>query len=296
MKTYKVEVFQLSYTPTSQFPTIDTLLDGIIEGGTNHGMVDGCERELWMLAKVWGGAAYAAQLRKFRVNDVPTLASRGAADVPITLPPNGGITERNTFVFIPQHQVVLWQTDRHGSSVRTLQKLIAQLASSRCRADPVLKADAYQRLITGNSILKRVEMTVARPTNTQFHPRNAWSRDILKALKTGGGDALKVEAAVDGRKAPSSQHSLKNLRLLRGVRELIDEGLAKRAVVTLQGDSIEHPIDLLAERITGEAVVNWPSGDPPFSAVLAALQGAWNDDIRDAVEQIFGVGQSSIRN
>lgn len=296
MRSYRFEAFQVSMTPAAgaPYPDLSALFDAVIATPSiGIQTVDGVMRELRGLQVVSDPIGYACIVRKFRVDDVPTVGAPGEDEVLVEVPENGGFVERNFFLYVPAYRLLLWQANHHATSIRAFGRMIQQIARTTVEIDPVLTPEAASALMSSSRLMKSFTVRVARPTNVKYYPKSDWGRDILRALKTGGGDAITIKASTDGRKPPSAQNRLKTAFLV-GVKELMRESFVSSAKVVFDEGGVEHPVDLFADRVKTTVSIDYTGRNPPFNMMLGAALEAWRN-VDDMVEQVLGSGQDSIR-
>jgi len=292
--TYRFDVFQLNVTPTGDIATAADVIKLLHDGDlTASAQVGEYTRELWKAQQVRNPRGWAGQFRKFRTADLPHIGSPGEEAEELEIDPAQGIIERNFFLLVPPHNILLWQVNGHGNTPNQFARYLSAVAGTEVVADPVMQANPMQRLMRGGLTIKRIRLRVARPTNVAYYPEEEWSREIFDVLNNGGGDSLYVEASMDGRKAQTNQTAV-NSRWRRALREFVNDRIATTAVADVIEDGIEHPIDLLGDRLDARVEVDFDGRYAPADMMVGALKSAW-EDVESAIEEMFGSGQSSLR-
>lgn len=292
--TYRFDVFQLNVTATGDIGSASDVIKMLHDSeDPTSAQIGEYTRELWKPHHVRNPSAWAGQFRKFRTADLPHIGSPGEEEEELDIDPAKGIIERNFFLLVPPHNILLWQVNGHGNTPNQFARFLSSMAGSEVVADPVMQANPMQRLMRGGLTIKRVRLRVARPTNVDYYPEEDWSKEIFDVLNNGGGDSLYVEASMDGRKAETNQTAVHS-RWRRAMREFVNDRVATTAVADVIEDGIEHPIDLLGDRLDSHIEVDFDGRYAPTETMVGALKSAWQD-VESSIEEMFGSGERSLR-
>jgi hypothetical protein len=191
------------------------------------------------------------------------------------------------------NQVLLWHVNGHANTPNQFTRFLSDLSGTRVVADPVVQPDAMRRLMRGGVELRKVQLRIARPTNPDWYPSDDFSREILAVLAQGGGDSLYLQAVADGRLASTKQTDLSG-RWKKAIREFVNDGVATTARVEVAEDGIDHPIDLIADRLLSHIEVDHDGRYAPTDTMLGALLSAWTD-VEVKIRDTFGEDRSTLR-
>lgn len=292
MPRYRIDVFQLNTVATSDISSVLDILQVLSEGDNPTLTLNGHTRDIWKLCRGKRTGAWFGQFRKFRKGDFPLVGAPGEEGEEIEIAENKGLIEKNFFLVMPTHNVLLWHVNGHANTPNQFAKFLSELGGSRVTADPIIQRDAMRRLMQGSVDVRKVQVRVARPTDPSWYPSEDFSREIINLLAQGGGDALTIQVGVDGRLSPSNQHELES-RWKRALRELVGDGVATSARVEVVEDGIEHPIDLIADRLVCYEDVEHDGRYAPKESMLSALLAAW-EEVEPTVIEIFGEPHASL--
>lgn len=294
MPIYRFDAFKLNVTASGNVSSAADVLRELsgMEGGASAQLGD-YTRDLWRARQVRRPNAWFGQFRKFRHGDLPLVGAPGEEGEELSIAEDQGLIEKNFFLVVAPHDVLLWGVNGHANTPSQFTRFLSELIGTRVVADPIVQPDAMRRLMRGGVELRKVHMRVAKPTNPDWYPSDDFSRDIINLLAQGGGDSLTLQAGVDGRLAPSNQTDLA-VRWKRAIRELVGDGLATSARVDVVEDGIEHPIDLIADRLASHIEVDHDGRYAPTETMLGALMSAWAD-IEPMIRDAFGGDGGALR-
>ncbi len=294
MPTYRFDAFKLNVTAAGEVATAADVLRLLSEQEESSStQIGGYTRDLWRARTVRRPNAWFGQFRKFRHGDLPYVGSPGEEGEELAIAEDQGLIEKNFFLVVAPHDILLWHVNGHANTPNQFTRFLSDLAGTRVVADPVVQPDAMRRLMRGGVELRKVQLRIARPTNPDWYPADDFSREILQLLAQGGGDSLYVQAGVDGRLAPTNQTELEG-RWKRAIRTFVNDGLATTARVEVWEDGIDHPIDLIADRLLSHIEVDHDGRYAPTETMLGALQAAWVD-IEPTVRDAFGEDGGALR-
>lgn len=288
---HKIDFYVLSLTPTATYPTVAAGFDAI-RTGTVGKVVDergGYTRELHGLGLRPNGSSFGAILRKFRTEDLPSICTVGGEPTDITLNDDEGIIEQNHFVFYKQNNLVGWQINGHGSHPNRLAIFLSKLWHTRVEITPVIQPDAVRRLMEGEVELKKISVSIPRPTNPDLYRNDDFGHTILTAMSEAGADSLHLEMGVDLRRSPDSrlaQPLKKTMQLLRSL-------VATTAKAQVIEDGYQHTIDLVADRVSSYQEPE-SEGRLPAESMYQLIENA-SDECSEAIREYFGTVEQALR-
>lgn len=223
---------------------------------------------------------------KFRSDQIPHAGEPGGKERELDLGEGEGLLEKNFFLFDKPRNLIAFQRNGNASRISKLGEYLSALDDKTITFDPVLKPEATERLLRGDIVPLRMELSFARPTNPEMYPADDWGKEILDVANKAGATRARLILSSDRRSAQAEDHSLSN-RVRNALGAFHDAGLATVARMHVLEDGIEHPIDLIADRLQSvqdvEMLGRYPSPDQMYAALDTAI-----GEEREALDAIFG--------
>lgn len=278
-RQYRIDFFQLSIVANGEIASADDVFRAILDG--NLAAVaesGGFTREVYELAHRGRPNSYTGQFRKFRTYDLPEIGAAGDSAHELELLEGQGLIERNFFVFYAEHSLIGWHVNGHGSTQNQLAKFLGAITGQQMRVDPVPVAGALERLMAGDVITKKITATIARPTNAAMMPDDDYSSEFIRLLSGFDGDSLHISIGIDARRGDSAGR-LTN-RAKDALRALAASG-ATTARADVIEDGIEHPIDLLLDRVKSFQYAESDSKYPSRTTMFTLIDLAHRESLAD---------------
>lgn len=289
-KKYTIDFFCLSIQPTADVPSIQSGLENIVDNETSpYTSVNGYIREIWRpLKRDRPRISYAGQFRKFRKSDLPEIGATGQDASELELNEDQGLVERNFFVYYPRHSILAWCRNSHGSTPNQFAKFLSAVWGTKIEANPVLAPDAARRIMQHGITLKKVLLTIPRPTNPGLHPEHDFNAAAFSLISESAADSIHIEIGIDSRRA-DSQGSLSE-RWKRALTEAVGIGASTAKAIVID-DGIEHPIDLIADRVFSTQEIETNAKYPPSNTMYAAIDTA-RHECDELINDYFGTLES----
>lgn len=161
---YTVDFYQITLNATAQIGSPEAGLQLFLSGNLATHYDDGLyTRELYGITSRAGGSAIGAQFRKFRTTDLPEIGGLGESGEALVLAENTGLIEQNFFVWYRQHNLIAWHVNGHANHSARFREFLTHAWGTEVFVEPVMQADAMQRLMAGTAEVKRISLTVANP-------------------------------------------------------------------------------------------------------------------------------------
>lgn len=236
------------------------------------------KHQLRSVRRLPGGRVIKAVFGRCRYNEVLTQGDETGAETDVALMPGHGLVEKNHLLFVASQNLLVYQRNSNGSHHSKLQAYLNALLGEALILEPILQRDAYKKLIEGGEV-KRFEISFVAPADASLY-ENILTSQATALLKECGATAGHIKMSV-GRRNATMQHWIKD-----AVNSLARSGLSTVARVKL--DDVEHPIDLIADRLvkSGE-VSSGPDGKVTPDAYFTALEAA-RTDASEALKTFFG--------
>lgn len=227
---------------------------------------------------------------KFRSDQIPHIGEAGGNEREIEIAENEGLLEKNHFIYRPLDRLLVFEQNGHGSRPARLGRYITEQAGEVLTFDPVLQGDAVERLMRGEAEMRSMRVTFARPTNPDLFPEDQWTRNLMEQMAIAGGSSVALSITSDSRSDDEEKNRL-SARMKEAVTALMRSGYARTVHVKIEEDGIEHPIDLMADRITSVQSVTMVGKYPVRRSIYAALSSAFEEQ-RDAIYGVIGVPEN----
>jgi hypothetical protein len=233
------------------------------------------------------GASFSGVLAKFRTDDFPHVGEPGGPEHPLDIEENEGLIEKNHFLYFRQRELLVWQRNRNGSSSSRLADCLSDVANETVVLNPVYQPEAVRRLMRGGVRPLALEFSVARPTNPELLPRNQWSNALMRVMNEAGGARFYMRITSDQRSTDRERQSLSN-RIKAAARELADMEGVNVLRFRVDDGGIEHPLDLIEDRIVSRQDVEMEGRYPISHSMFSALRNA-REEQQAALNEYFGL-------
>jgi len=290
--TYRIEFYELTVKPTPEYGNTFAALQSLA-ARTDPLCVEwgGITRELWKPAL--SGVAIRGSLRKFRMSDLPEIGSVGGSSRELQLEEDQGLVEKNFFTLYRQQSLLAWHTNGHANRPEHLARVLAELLGTEVLANPLIQSDALRRLLRGEVEVRSMELSIPRPKDPSYYPENEFNKSLFSALAAADGDRIAVRVTTDAR--INAQPRLTTGLVKSALKEIMVDDLASTARVNVNEDGIEHPIDLIADRLLAFAEIEHDGRYPPQQAIFNAFDAARREE-QEAIHACLGKpGSPTIR-
>ncbi|QBH95755.1 hypothetical protein EKN56_04675 [Limnobaculum zhutongyuii] len=290
-RKYKIEFFQLDMTITADYPSPWEVFSAITEEGAETSLNSGgITRDIWGLRDRNRPLSFVGEFRKFRTTDVPEIGEVGSPAEDIELDENEGIIEKNFFVYYRNHRLLGWHNNSHAGGAKHLATFLSNLLGIKVKLNPVLKTDAIRRLMNGNTTVKKISVSIPRPTNPELYPDDDFGRQTIDMMDHMSADSLRLELGINSRRGDSAG-ALAD-RIKQALRAFASSG-ATTAKAQVIEDGIEYPIDLIADRIISFQSVETNARFPPSGTMYRLIDDA-KRDCQEDIDGYFGTLENAL--
>jgi len=248
VKRYRIEFYELTIEPTADYPDAFKALAVLAAGGRALSTeLGGYVRELWKPTLGGNQDVVRGSFRKFRMNDLPEIGRIGDASRELELEENQGLVEKNFFALYREQSLLTWHANGHANTPTQFGRTLGKLLDTRVNVNPLIQSEALRRLMRGEVEVRKLEVSIPRPKDPKYYPEDEFNRALLSAMAAADGDRIRVSISSDARIHTKSKlkHTVK-----RALKELVTDGVASVARADVEeGDGIQHPIDLIADRL-----------------------------------------------
>lgn len=229
--------------------------------------------------------SFQGVVRKLRLTNLPELGSRDGSSEEIDLGDYEGLVEKNYFLFFRRRELLVYQNHKEGTGMHDLGLFFSEMADEICTLNPILKPDAYRRLINNQNPLTKIEFSITKPNLELFneeHSNDRLTSQLTELARNTNSHNVKITLGT-----PKNM----NQRLgdwLKSSLGMMAEHSARTAKAWTEDDS-SHPIDLIADRIKGKMGIEMNGHYPEPEQVFPALNETYSrhrDDINMATEEI----------
>ena len=270
--------------PTADVPDVVTGFQLLEQGNVETSAeISQYTREVWRPRARGRPVTRVGQFRKFRMDDWPEVGNVGEPGHELELE-NAGLIEKNFFVFYPDLQVLGWHSNAHANSVNQFSRFVSTVWGTRVSAAPVLQPEAVRRLLRGNIDLKRLTVSIPRPRDPDMFPDDDFGKATLDLLNAADGDSLNLTISIDSRRADAKPHLAR--RMKRALAEFAEFG-ATTAKAVVFDDGVEHPIDLLADRVSVSQEAEHDGRYAPEETMYQLIDAA-RREANGALREYFG--------
>lgn len=281
-KRFRFDFYQLTVTPDASISEVGDGFSGSLSGAFqsnchHHGYI----RELHDLTatpSVWHG-----QFRKYRDADLPQIGKIGGAPSNIPLQDDEGLIEVNAFMYFKKFNILIWSVNGHGSHPDKFASCLSDLWGVKVHVSPLIEPDCMKRLMRNSVEIKKIIVTVPRPSNPDLFEENNVSETMMNLMKNTNSDHFKLELGVNLRS--------KDAGSLRGdiklaVKEFIAAG-ATKAEVVIDEHGCNEPIDLIAQRISSTRQLATSSRYLPAATMYTMLKDVY-DEKQGVIDELCG--------
>jgi len=223
-----------------------------------------------------GRDVFRGEFKRFGHDDLPHAGrpdNREDAERELEMAEDEMTIERNHFLYYRRRRVLVWQENRRASQVAQLGRYLSDLLGHTVAFNPIMTAEATRAMMLEEHAPKAIEFTVARPLNAAMYDPHDESARVLDLLS--GLNALSGSFRISANKQGVRGRLLDAARALRLGTSLVESGQARRVKLELEG--VDHPIDLVADRLRGRALVEMLGRYPVTASIYSELDRIHND-------------------
>ncbi len=227
---------------------------------------------------------YKGEVKRYGEDDLPHAGTLdGDYERELELEHHEKTIERNYFLFFQNRKLLVWQENRRACSASLLARYLTQALGETVSFGPVMTPEVTRELLLGSYQPKAIQFAVARPMNPDMFLDAGETDRILRII--AGLDGLSGTFRISAN-APGIKGRLLNAaRALELGSSLIASGQAH--MVRLEMHNLDHPIDLIADRLKGNIDVEMAGRYPAKHSVYSQLQAA-KDRVEPILQEMFG--------
>jgi hypothetical protein len=235
--------------------------------------------------EVWNqNRSFRGVFAKVRMTGLPHIGDTGGIEQELNLEPTEGLLEKNHFIFTSRRHLLSYQENFFGPTSSMLGKYLTKFVGAAVDFGPVIKADALQRLMNGGTEMKKLELTLARPTNPAMFPANDFSQSILDLMQSTDSMSIQLNLSANG---PGQRGNTLTPELKNIVRTLINRNAVRSARATVLEEGQTVPLDLIADRIAVRKDIEMDGRYPVPTSIYAALEEA-RQEVSSELDEYFG--------
>lgn len=219
---------------------------------------------------------------KYRANDLPHAAELGGAERELELNPNEGLLEKSHFHFYADYSLLILQRNHFCIGWNAFRKYLSPAGYSTA-LDPIIESQDLGWLLDNTIQVRTAKINIARPTNPEIYQgiQHDFNNAIFAGLGASGSAAINLSLRGDARATAPEERYLSN-GFKRALIEMQEVFEVKNCQLLLENTDthVEHPVDLVADRLTYEKEINvegrYPSSPLMWDALQEAREG--NDE------------------
>lgn len=236
-------------------------------------VIDFGEYRYELLVERIAAGRYRGELKRFGNDDLPHAGKPRGHERELDLEAEEMTIERNYFLFSQDKKVLTWQENRRASTSSILSRYVSSVLGHTINFVPMLTQEATRAVMLANHKPKVIEFSVARPTNPQMYAGAGDSEQILRLI--AGLNGLSGTFRISANSIGVGGKFLDAARSIALAMNLAESGYARR--VRLELDGLDHPIDLITDRLRTRIEVEMLGRYPNQLSMYAALQKARDD-------------------
>lgn len=226
---------------------------------------------------------YRGELKRYGNDDLPHAGKPRGHERELDLEDEEMTIERNYFLFFQDKKVLAWQENRRASTTAVLSRYVSDVLGHAINFAPLLTLDATRAVLLKKHLPKVIEFSVARPTNPQMFQGAGDSERIIRLI--AGLDGMSGSFRISANSVGVGGRFLDAVRAVKLGNELAESGYARMVRLELEG--LDHPIDLITDRLRTRIEVEMLGRYPDRVSMFAALQAA-RDDCAEELAAILG--------
>jgi hypothetical protein len=226
---------------------------------------------------------YRGELKRYGNDDLPHAGRPRGHERELELSEEEMTIERNYFLFHQDTKVLTWQENRRASSTTMLSRYVSDVLGFTVTFAPLLTQEATRAFLLQRHRPKVIEFSVARPLNPSMYEGTGESERILRLI--AGLDGLTGSFRISANSVGIAGRVLDAARVFRLGNELVESGHARKVRLELEG--LNHPIDLITDRLRTKIEVEMAGRYPARHSVFAALQAA-REELSQELTAILG--------
>lgn len=297
-RQFKIDFYQAQFGPDGEGGQAWELLQGLAGGEAPLPAIDvrGTYYQIRELIAT-GPGVIRGVFGKIRHDDIPHIGSVEGEERDIELAENEGLIEKNHFLFFKKWRLVVWQQNGHAANIDRFGAYLTDFSEETISLNPVFQPDAMKRLLQGENQLRRLELSIAKPTNAELYVARDKTPDddLIALLADSGAFKIRLDLAANGHSRDPRQRYLPS-RMKAVMKRVMgrDDVEVKRATVQVEDEhGLSHPIDLIADRLRSTQDVSMLGRYPDPADMFRALRAARDENL-DMLKELFGEGDQQL--
>lgn len=289
IKPFTVRFFVGNVGPKGSASTVSEALAQLLKATTPH-TVEGSEYAYIVRSLEELPYGFRGVICKLRLSDIPHKGSLSGTEEELALASNEGLIEKNYFIFYSDHQLLVFQDNFHGTSMAMFSHFLTTFVKAATTFNPVIRAETLSRLMAGDTEVRKIDLSIARPTNPDLFPKDDFSVELLRLLQSSDAARISVKLTANG---PGMRGNTLYNNVKNSLRSLVESNSVKKAQVEVESDGRIMPIDLVADRLYSRQIVEMKGRYPYPPLMFQALETA-RSEMSDELAQYFGENQNPI--
>ena len=286
-KSYRVEFFgDHIRPPIRRYKSGSAILGGIKAGNIPpRPVVVGSHlvglRELELV-----GPAYQGIIGNFRQENLPkigklddSLVAPEEHDIPMK--DNEGLIEKTHFVLYRRPPLLLMQLNNEGPGVATLARYLKEVSGEDVIFPPVLRREAYERMLRDDLKVKDIDIKIARPLGVdalkkgfENDPGIEFTKALLRLMDSNNAATLTLTMKASMLKQNRWRTLSSNIKagLSAALNNFSGTTMLERAKLKMEDPHGKvHPVDLIEDRLFTKISVEMEGRYPNMTSMFREI-------------------------
>lgn len=267
--------------PNMPVRTMEQIFDSYLQNDQGAGVVKkigGRDCEMCDVTRTDTG--YEGLILKYKNSDLPHAGVPGTAQAlerELDLLENEQLIEKAYFAFHSDFNLLILQRNRMAINSEQMGDYLTSEGYT-VSLNPILETADLQRFMRDEIRIRTAELIIANPTNPELFQNieHEFSNSIIRSLASSGTAKLNFTLRGDGHSRRPESRYLDN-GLKRALLELTEKLDVQKADLTLEDDQVigvEHPVDLVADRLRYSETIQYDGRYIPRAQILTVLRNA----------------------
>lgn len=217
---------------------------------------------------------YRGVIGKYRLSNLPHAAVPGGEERELDLREDEGLLEKSYFKYFTENSVLVLQRNRNSINHDRFSRYLS-VNGYTVALDPIIEPTDIRRLLNGEVSLRSMDIRVAKPTNPELFEgvQHDFNNSLIQGLNASRATVMNLNVRGDGHSRVPEQRFLA-ADIKRAFVEMKRCFDLQKAQLVVEEDGIDHPIDLVTDRVVHNTVMEFEGRYPLPNDMWAALMEA----------------------
>jgi len=223
---------------------------------------------------------------KIKKEDLPTAGTIEGDERELRLMDREGLVYKNHFMLIPQHQILVYERNGYALTSNQLASFLTTTLDVTVALNDIVQPDAIERMMRGESELRRLAVTIAHPSNPELLVGTDFGRRAMEIHQQSGGSSLHIRLGTDMRSHDPGERRLAD-GLKTFMRSVVEANAARSAKVQIADAEGTDLIDLISDRLICEQTIEYTDLENFERQMYRALADGFRES-RASIRRYFG--------